>query len=358
MSADGDAALLAAARAGDGDAFGRLAEPQRHGIRLHCYRFLGSLEDAEDLTQETLLRAWRRLDGFEGRSSFRHWLYRIATNACLDARDARSRRLLPNDLGSDPNPSGPPGAPPAEVEWLEPYPDSLLELVADPEPGPEARYDRRESVELAFVAALQHLPPRQRAALLLHDVLAWSAAETASLLGSSVPGVNSALQRARATLSKRLPVRAETSGQDLCAADRELLTRYVRAWEGGDLAALVSLLKHDALLTMPPVPEWYRGHEGIAGFLAAQWQALGPFRLLPTGANGQPAFGLYGAGGADGAPRPLTIQVLRIEAGLIAEIVGFIEPSAFGYAGADLFPRFGLPPSVSRPDPAVGRLAR
>jgi len=345
--ADGEASLLAAARAGDRDAFGRLVESQRRALLLHCYRFLGSLEDAEDLVQETFLRAWRRLDRFEGRSSFRHWLYRIATHACLDARDLRSRRMLPNDLGTAPNPAGPPGAPPADVAWLQPYPDSLLELAIDPEPGPEARYDRRESIELAFVAALQHLPPRQRAALLLRDVLAWSATETASLLGASVPAVNSALQRARATLSQRLPGRDDPSRQGLSTADRELLARYVRAWEAGDLGALVTLLQEDALLTMPPAPEWYRGREGIRGFLAAQWPALGPFRLLPARANGQPAFGLYGAGiGGDSTFRPLTVQVLRVEARSVSEIVGFIEPSAFGYPGADLFPRFGLPPAA------------
>jgi RNA polymerase sigma-70 factor (ECF subfamily) len=347
MIADGEASLLSAARAGDRDAFGRLAESQRHSLQLHCYRFLGSLEDAEDLVQETLLRAWRRLDRFEGRSSFRHWLYRIATNACLDARESRCRRALPDDLGAEPNPAGPPGAPPAEVAWLEPYPNSLLELAVDSEPGPEARYDRRESVELAFLAALQHLPPRQRAALLLRDVLAWSAAETASLLGASVPAVNSALQRARATLSQRLPARDDTSRQGLPAAERDLLARYVRAWEAGDLTALVTLLREDAVLMMPPVPEWYRGREGVGGFLSAEWPALGPFRLLPTGANGQPAFGLYGSAAAGRSLfRPLAVQVLRIEAGLIAEIVGFIEPSTFGYPGADLFPRFGLPPAI------------
>jgi len=299
--------------------------------------------------QETLLRAWRRLDGFEGRSSFRHWLFRIATNACLDARDARDRRVLPHDLGAAPNPDGPPGAPPADVAWLEPCPDTLLEVAIDPEPGPEARYDRRESVELAFVAALQHLPPRQRATLLLRDVLAWSATETASLLGASVPAVNSALQRARATMSQRLPARGGASRQDLSTAERDLLARYLRAWEDADLGALVSLLRKDALLTMPPVPEWYSGREGIGRFVAAHWPVLGPFRLLPARANGQPAFGLYGSGPTGGAScRPLTLQVLRLEAGQIAEIVGFIEPSAFGYRGADLFPRFGLPPAATR----------
>jgi len=347
MIADGEASLLAAARAGDGDAFGRLAETQRGALQLHCYRFLGSLTDAEDLVQETLLRAWRRLDRFEGRSSFRHWLYRIATNACLDARDARSRRVLPNDLGPASDPIAPRRAPPAEVAWLEPYPDALLELALDPEPGPEARYDRRESIELAFAAALQHLPPRQRATLLLRDVLSWSATETASLLGASVPAVNSALQRARATLSQRLPAGRHPSGQDLSLAERELLARYVRAWEAGDVSALVSVLREDALLTMPPVLEWYSGRAAIGSFVAREWPLLGPFRLLPTRANGQPAFGLYGSRpGGGSSRRPLAVQVLRVEVGLIAEIVGFVEASAFGYRGVDLFPRFGLPPDL------------
>jgi RNA polymerase sigma-70 factor, ECF subfamily len=270
--ADGEASLLAAARAGDRDAFGRLAESQRRALLLHCYQFMGSLEDAEDLVQETFLRAWRRLDRFEGRSSFRHWLYRIATHACLDARDLRSRRMLPHDLGTAPNPTGPPGAPPADVAWLQPYPDSLLELAIDPEPGPEARYDRRESIELAFVAARQHLPPRQRAALLLRDVLAWSAMETASLLGTSVPAVNSALQRARATLSQRLPARDDPSRQGLSAADRELLARYVRAWEAGDLGALVTLLKVDARWRPAGPRRWRSARCGTAG-------AGSPYRL-------------------------------------------------------------------------------
>jgi RNA polymerase sigma-70 factor, ECF subfamily len=203
---------------------------------------------------------------------------------------------------------------------------------------PEARYDRRESIELTFVAALQHLPPRQRATLLLHDVLAWSATETASLLGASVPAVNSALQRARATLSQRLPAREDPSRQGLSAAERELLARYVRAWEEEDVGALVAVLKEDALLTMPPVPEWYRGRRGIGGFMAAQWPGLGPFRLLTAQGNGQPAFGLYGSAvGSRSSLRPLTLHVLRLEAGLIADVVGFIEPSAFGYPGVDLF---------------------
>ncbi len=268
--------------------------------------------------------------GSRGRSSFRHWLYRIATNACLDARSARSRRLLPHDLGIPPNPSGPPQEPPPEIAWLEPYPDSALEQAIDPDPGPKARYDRLESIELAFVAALQHLPPRQRATLLLRDVLGWSAFETATLLDASVAAVNSALQRARVTLAQCLPARTIGSQRALSEEDHELLRRYVQAWEARDMATLVSLLKQDALLSMPPVLEWFSGRVGIAAFLAEQWPALGPFRLLPTAANDQPAFGLYGSpNGAGGPRRPLTLQVLRIEAGEIAEIaeiVGFIEP--------------------------------
>jgi RNA polymerase sigma-70 factor (ECF subfamily) len=344
MISDAETALVHAARTGDRDAFGRLAEPQRHALRLHCYQFLGSLDEAEDLVQETLLRAWRRLDSFEGRSSFRHWLYRIATNACLDARDARFRRVLPHQLDIPPNPTTPPAEPPTDVAWLDPYPDSMLEWAVDPDPGPEARYEGRESVELAFVAALQHLPPKQRATLLLRDVLGWSAVEAAALLGASVPAVNSALQRARATLALCLPAHTGPSRQALSHQERELLGRYVEAWEESDLGALVALLKEDALLTMPPVVEWYRGREHIGAFMAREWPVLGPFRLLPTGANAEPAFGLYGSMGGGTSKRPLTLQVLRIEGGAIADIVGFIEPSTFGFPGRDRFARFGLPP--------------
>jgi RNA polymerase sigma-70 factor, ECF subfamily len=334
-------ALLDAARAGDREAFDRLTEPYRRQIQVHCYRMSGSLEGAEDLVQDTFLRAWRGIAGFEGRSSFRGWLYRIATNACLRALSggAAARRLLPEERG--PAADRPPeGAPLTEVAWLEPYPDSALDLVADAAPGPDARYEMREAVQLAFVAAIQHLPPRQRAVLLLRDVLGWSAAETAALLEASVASVNSALQRARATLETRFPrdrsgARPAGSGPD--AGQRALLERYVRAWETDDVEGLVALLREDAVLSMPPFPHWYRGHDAIRFFLEWAWREGPPgrFRLLPTAANGQPAYGVYDRG-PDGVWRLRTLQVVTLEGGEVTAMTAFRDHG--------LFPAFGLRP--------------
>jgi RNA polymerase sigma-70 factor, ECF subfamily len=332
----GPRALLEAAREGDRDAFQRLTEPYRAELQLHCYRMLGSLPDAEDLAQETYLRAWRAVRGFEGRTSLRAWLYRIATNACLNALASRAsaRRVLPEAQG--PPATGPPsGRPATDVPWLGPYPDAALEGVADSAPGPETRYEMQEAVQLAFVAAIQLLPPRQRAVLLLRDVLGWSAAETAAQLEASVASVNSALQRARAQLRARFPGgRPEAQP----APDREqqaLLERYVRAWELADLDGFVALLREDAVVAMPPWPHWYAGQEAIGAFFT--WVSRpggpGPFRLVPTGANRQPAFAAYAA--EEGAWRAHAIQVLTLRDGAIAGVVSFREPG--------LVAAFGLP---------------
>ena len=334
--------LLEQARTGDQDAFQHLAEPYRRELQLHCYRMLGSLQDAEDLVQETLLRAWRGIDRFEGRASFRSWLYRIATNACLNALASRSsaRRLLPEAHGP-PADRLPDGGPATEIAWLEPYPDALLEGIADAAPGPDARYEQHEAVQLAFVAAIQHLPARQRAVLLLRDVLGWSAAEAAVLLDASVPSVNSTLQRARATLGRRHP---NGSAQTPVAPDdrqRLLLDRYVQTWESADLDGFVALLREDAILSMPPYLEWYLGPAAIRRFLTHAWGASGPGgrRFLLTAANGQPAFALY-IHGRTAADFPAhSIWLPTLQGGAIAGLTGFID--------ARLFARFGLPASLA-----------
>src|SRR5262245_59820090 len=256
-------------------AFVRLAEPLRRELKLHCYRMLGSLHEAEDALQETYLRAWRSFDSFDGRGSFRAWLYRIATNVCLDALASRkhAQRLLP-DQRAPATAEMPDGTPATDVAWLDPYPDSDLEGIADDAPSPEARYTSRQAVQLAFVAVIQQLPPRQRAVLLLCDVLGWSAAETSTLLGGSVASVNSALQRSRETLAKRYPGQGTTALAPN-AAQQKLLGRYLRAWEKLDLDGFVSLLKEDATYTMPPLPQWYAGRGAIRTFFEWAWKLYG-----------------------------------------------------------------------------------
>ncbi len=321
---------LAAARRGDRSAFDRLAAPYRGELRLHAYRMLGSVHDADDAVQETLLRAWRALASFEQRASFRAWLYRIATNVCLNAVSAGrpARRVLPESV-APPSDRLPAGAP-VDLPWLEPYPDAALEGVPDRRAGPDARYELRESVRLAFVAAIQLLPPRQRAALLLHDVLGWSGAESARLLETTVGSVNSALQRARATLRQKLPagpgdVPAAPEGER-----RVLLERYVRCWETADVAAFVSLLREDAVLTMPPWRDWYRGREALGRFLAVANRpgGPGPFRLLATAANTQPAFAFYYRCEGRGW-RPHSIAVLTLAGPQIAAMTSFVWPELF-----------------------------
>jgi len=318
-----------------GESFERLAEPLRREIKLHCYRMLGSMHEAEDLVQETYLRAWRGFDGFEG-GSFRAWLYRIATNACLNALEARksAQRFLPDQMGR-PATGMPDGAPATEIAWLEPYPDSQLDSVADDQPNPEARYAAREAVQLAFVAAIQQLPPRQRVALLLCDVLGWAATETATLLGGSTASVNSALQRARETLAKRYPDGRPLAASAPDARQQELLKRYLRAWEGHDLDGFVALLKEDATFTMPPWLQWYAGREAIRAFFAIAWQSCRGMRVIPTAANGQPAFAVYARTDADPRFTANGIHVLALEGERISTMTLFLEPR--------MFESFGLP---------------
>jgi RNA polymerase sigma-70 factor (ECF subfamily) len=330
---------LSAALAGDPDAFQRLVEPYRRELLVHCYRFFGALEDAEDMLQETLLRAWRGLHGYAGRASFRAWLYKIATNVCLDALDRRRARSLPNITTQPAAPNEPLPGPALEPIWLDPLPDSALEgLASEPSTNPEAVYELRESVTLAFLAVLQQLPGRQRAALILRDVLGFSANETAQMLDMTTPAVNSALQRAHATMIGRVERPAPPPAEGQLA---ELLTRYVRAWETADSAGLVRLLRDDVVLTMPPIAVWYRGRADVRAFLDGFLfiGAADRFRLLPTRANGAPAFAAYERGAA-GVYRPSALQVLRLAGGEIAQIDDFLtKDPAF-------FARFGLPPTA------------
>ena len=326
-----DAAAAEAVRTGDQAAFAALAERHRRELQVHCYRMLGSLEDAEDQVQETFLRAWRNRAGFEGRASFRAWLYRIATNACLDAL-ARSGRRAPAPPAD--------GRPPIEVSWLEPYPDRLLEGAAPSEDGPEALTVAKETIELAYLVAIQHLPPRSRAVLIMRDVLGWPARDTAELLDTSVAGVNSALQRARATLKRHLPERRSdwAPGADPSEGERELLRRYVEATERKDAHAVVEIMRQDARFSMPPQPGVWTGAEAIVavwiegGFETPEF---GDLRCVVTRSNRQPAVACYRRAPGDEAYRPMAMDVLRIEEGLIADIVTF---------GPDVFADFGLPP--------------
>ncbi|MQY15945.1 ECF RNA polymerase sigma factor SigG [Streptomyces sp. RB5] len=320
----------------DRDDFARVADPYRGELLAHCYRMLGSVHDAEDLVQDTYVRAWRAFDRFEGRSSVRAWLYRIATRACLTALERRGRRPLPSGLGAPgAYPERGPGPAADAVEWLEPFPGPFR----GPFPGsydPAAAVAERESVRLAFVAALQHLPARQRAVLLLREVLGWTAAETAELLDTSSPAVNSALQRARDRLRAVAPREDATApGLDDRTA-QGFLDRYVEAFEKADVAGLVELLREDVVMEMPPVPVWFRGRADVAVFLASHVHRFGPgfFRLVPVVANGQPAYGTY-ARAADGSYHADALQVVDLTAGGIARVTAFRRPVPFA--------RFGLP---------------
>jgi len=324
--------LLALARAGDQDAFGELVDPHRRELQVHCYQILGSVEDAEDVVQETLLAAWRGLAGFEERSSMRAWLYRIATNRCLNALRDSGRRPSPPD-----RPSGPPEPTSwGEPAWLQPYPDALLEGIADISPGPEARYQARETIELAFIAALQRLPPRQRAVLLLRDVLGFHTAEAADMLDSTEDSVKGALKRARATLEERLPAPGrQRPPAPRSPEERALVRRFADAYESDDIDALIKLLTGDAWFTMPPVPLQYQGPPAIASFLRSNAASRGPRRLVPTRANTQPAFGVYLRDEHAPVAHAFGLMVLTLQGDQIAAITCFLDTS--------VLPHFGLP---------------
>jgi RNA polymerase sigma-70 factor (ECF subfamily) len=333
--------LLSAARRGDEDAFGRLVAAHRRELHAHCYRMLGSVPDAEDALQEALLRAWRGLPGFQGRSPLRSWLYKIATNACLKAIEGRPKRVLPIDYGPAADPHEEPGEPLIESVWVEPYPDDRLGL-EDGFAGPAARYERRESVELAFVAALQHLPARQRAVLILREVLGFSGGEVAEALDTTTASVYSALQRAHKTVDQRLPEQSQQAALRSLGDERvrAIVDRYVAAWERGDVDAVAAMLAHDALLTMPPMATWYRGRDAVAAFLGRRPLADHVrWRVVPVSASGQLAFGYYMQDGADGWFKPHGINVLALNGKQIAEITAFLTP--------DTFARFGLPGEIA-----------
>ncbi len=320
---------LPAARSGDAGAFERLVAPQRGPLLAHCYRMLGSLQDAEDALQETLVRAWRGLPQFGGRSALGTWLHRIATNVCLRAIERRPHLTLPVGHVLAADPAAPLAPPPVERLWIEPLPDALA-AIGDGAASPEARYEQRESVELAFVAALQGLPPRQRAALLMRDVLGYAPGEIAEALGTTPAAVYSALQRARATAEETLPARSQQAVLRAVgdAGVRETVARWVRAWEEGDVDDLVAMLVDGAAYAMPPTPTWYRGRDDIRAFLLARPFAPGRrWRTRPVPFNGQLAF-VADHPTADGGWAPHAVEVLTLAAdGRIAEVVAFLEPS-------------------------------
>jgi RNA polymerase sigma-70 factor, ECF subfamily len=358
-----EADAIAAVRAGDEAAFERLVLPYRRELHAHCYRMLGSLHDTEEAMQEAMLRVWRGLDGFEGRSSLRAWLYRIATNTCLDLIGRRKRRLLPEEYTAKADPELPPGAPVAEQVWIEPYPDEALE-VPDGYASPDASYEERESLELAFVAAMQHLAPRQRAALILREVLGFSAKEVGETLETSVPSVNSALQRARETIDRRLPDRSQqvTLRSLGDARMKEIVEDYMDAMRTGDVQRVVSMLTEDVAWSMPPLASWYGGIDEVEVFLrtkplSGQWQ----WRHRVTVANGQLAVGTYTWMEQEKTHVPFSLDVLTLAGERIKEVTAFVVRPADtedGYArwperAADprrvesVFRRFGLPDHVN-----------
>ena len=333
--------LIGRARRGDEGAYRALVERYRGELHAHAYRMLGSVHDAEDAMQDALLRAWRGLPRFDGRSALKSWLYRIVTNTCLDLIKKRPKKVLPIDHGPPGDAHDGPGVPLTESIWIEPYPDEAL---ADGRAAPEARYEQRESVELAFVAALQHLPARQRAVLILREVLGYSANEVADTLETSAPAVNSALQRARKTIDETLPERSQAQTLRALGDDRvtEMVESYMEAWERGDVEAVTAMLAEDAAITMPPMASWFRG-EGVEIFLR-EWAFSGrvydlegrrSVRVLRASANGQPAIGTYAWNDEAGAHLPTVLQVLSFDGDRITEITGFVDPTAHA--------RFGLP---------------
>jgi RNA polymerase sigma-70 factor (ECF subfamily) len=336
-TADRERDLLAAARRGDEDAYSALVAPYRAALHAHCYRMLGSLPDAEDTLQDALMRAWRGLPRFEGRSSLRSWLYTIATNACLKAIERRPRRVFPLEYGGPGDPGDGPGRPLVESVWIDPYPDGIVG-VEDGRAAPEARYEQRESVELAFIAALQRLPVRQRAVLILREVLGLSGAETAAALGTTPASVYSALQRAHRTLEER-PLDRSQQATLRALGDRalaEIVGAYVDAWERCDIDAVVTLLTEDVTLAMPPFPAWFQGRADVAAFLASRPLAPGTrWRLLPARANGQLAFAHYLWNRERAAFGAHSITVVTLAGGRITAVTAFLDPS--------LFAAFGLP---------------
>jgi RNA polymerase sigma-70 factor, ECF subfamily len=322
----------------DEDAFRRLVEPHRAELHAHCYRMLGSLHDAEDALQDAMLRAWRGLAGLEGRRGPRPWLYAIATNVCLDL-SARRKRVLPFDHGPPGGPGERPGEPLAAALWVEPYPDAEIGL-ADGYASPEARYERREAVELAFIAALQYLPGRQRAVLILRDVLGFSAKEVAEIVDSTTAAVNSALQRARAAIDQRLPSESQQATMRALGDDalRELVERFIEAFESGDVEAIVALLAEDADFAMPPYATWSRGREAVADSWLMPSRTPPGLRYVVTRANGQLALGTY-ALQADGGYVAIALDVLTLRGAQIAQVIAFRAP--------EVFPRFGLPTELA-----------
>jgi RNA polymerase sigma-70 factor (ECF subfamily) len=335
-------ALLDAARRGDEAAFGELVGPYRRELQAHAYRMLGSVLDAEDAVQDAMLRAWRGLSAFEGRSSLRSWLYRITTNVSLNLIERTPKRVLPIDYGPAADPHDGPSEPLLESIWLEPLPDQWLGWDALPT-RPEAAYEQRESVELAFTAALQHLPPQQRAVLILRDVLGFPAREVAETLEITPDAVDSALRRARKTVAERLPSPSQQA--TLRAVDdaelREIVNRFVAAWESSDVNAVVALLAHDARITMPPLPSWFNGRDAVDTFLRGWPLSAGArWRLLPVRVNGQLAFGGYTWDESADAFLPNCLNVLTLRGSEIQEMTAFLD--------TDAFRRAGLPQQLSR----------
>ena len=327
-------ALLDAAAAGDEHAFRRLVEPHRSELHAHCYRMLGSLHDAEDAVQETMLRAWRGLPRFAGPRRLRPWLYKIATNVCLNVIARRPRRRLPTDRGSPARPDDDPGRPITESVWIEPYPNEQI-AVDDGYAAPEARYEQREAVELAFIAALQHLPATQRAVLILRDVLGFSAHEVAATPNTTTAAVNSALQRARNRTDDRLPERSQQSTLRALGDTqvRELVTRYTEAWERGDVAAITAMLAVNATFAMPPYALWWRGRDVIAAFAAEPVH-----RYLPTRANGQPASAAYRWNPNRQRYIAEALEVLTLDGTHVKQMTASVTP--------EIFPHFSLPEAL------------
>jgi RNA polymerase sigma-70 factor (ECF subfamily) len=339
--------LLRRARTGDDAAFAELTDPFRRELQLHCYRILGSLQDAEDMLQETLLAAWRGLDGFRGEASFRTWLYRIATNRCLNLLRSKARR--PAEEVPQMSKSPPPPTRRSEPLWLQPYPDVLLEGLPDTAPGPAARYEAKEAIEaiaLAFVAGLQRLPPLQRAALVLRDVLGFSTGESATILETTEASVKGALQRARGTLAER-PIDPSRAPLPNSPEERELVGRFTEAFEAGDTATVVALLTDDAWVTMPPYPFEYQGKAAITLFLEDRRLSRPPIHVVPTRANGQPAFGCYVDDPYASVARPFSFLVLTLDGERISAITAFVDTS--------LFAHFGLPRTLPRSRSLVSR---